>query len=41
MKDTRRERQALVVLVSAGIGAVVGQFYVGPWLAKQLNVRKK
>lgn len=40
MKDTRKERQALVIIFSAGVGAAVGQLYIAPMLEKRLKVRK-
>lgn len=41
MRDTRKQREIVVVLIGAGLGAVIGQMYVAPWLARQLNVRKR
>jgi hypothetical protein len=39
--DTRKQREALVILASAGVAAVIGQLYLGPLVAKHLNVRKR
>lgn len=41
MRDTRKSREAVVVLLGAGLGAVIGQMYVAPWIARHLNVRKR
>lgn len=40
-RDTRKQREMLVVLITTGVGAIIGQFYVGPKLAKALNVKVK
>ncbi len=41
MRDTRKQREMLVILASTGVAAVIGQLYLGPYVAKALNVRKK
>jgi hypothetical protein len=40
MKDTRKQREIIAVLLTAGIGAVIGELYVKPLLTRQLGVRK-
>lgn len=39
MKDTRKQREMIVTLIATGGSAIVGAYFVGPWLAKKLNVK--
>lgn len=41
VKDTRKQREMVVVLATTGVAAIIGQFYLGPWVARTLNVRKQ
>lgn len=40
MRDTRKQREALVIIAATGVAAVIGQLYIGPILAKKLNVKR-
>lgn len=39
MKDTRRTREMLVVVLTAGIGAVIGDMYLKPWMNRTFKVK--
>lgn len=39
MRDTRKLREALMVFLVGGIGAVVGAIYLKPFLGKKLGVK--
>ena len=39
--DTRKQREMVVVLATTGVAAIIGQFYIGPAVAKRLNVRRR
>ena len=38
--DSRKQREIVVVLVTTGVAAIIAQLYVGPAVAKRLNVRR-
>ncbi len=40
VRDTRKQREALVIIAATGGAAVLGQLFIGPWLANRLKVRK-
>ena len=40
MRDTRRQREVMVVLLTAGIGAVLGDVYLKPWLNRKMGVKR-
>lgn len=40
VKDTRKQREMAVILASTGVAAIIGQLYLGPWVARMLNVKK-
>jgi len=39
MRDTRRLRAAVVVVIAAALGALVGDVYLKPFLEKQFGVK--
>jgi len=41
MRDSRKQREMLVILAATGVAAVIGQFYIGPMLAKKLKVKRR
>jgi hypothetical protein len=40
MRDTRRQREIIAVLLTAGIGAVIGELYIKPLLTRNLGVKR-
>lgn len=40
MRDTRKQREIIVILLTAGIGAVLGEMYLKPLLNRQLGVKR-
>lgn len=41
MRDSRKQREMAVTMVATGVPAIIGAFYVAPWLSKKLNVKVK